>query len=167
MTRGRERKAMTRGDIEARAQRRVARQYKALGYDVLEQPASELLPAFMQGVRPDIVARSTSDNVVIEVKTPASLKGSNNFVGIAERVSHHPDWRFELVVLGEEERLDRSEADHERLLATVRVAVEAGQTEVAYAFLVDVVVETARHLAGVHGIRPGGKSDRGWFPRES
>jgi hypothetical protein len=103
--------------IERSTQRRVTRKYKTLGYEVLENPGPDLLPDFMQGVAPDIIARSSSDNVVIEVKGHASLKGSNDLVGIAERVSGHPDWRFELVVVDEAgDSVSASDADYERVV---------------------------------------------------
>ena len=79
-------------DIEGRAQKRIAREYRLLGYDVVEHPTSDGLPEFMVGAISDIVARSASDNVVIEVKRHGSLKGSNDLVNIAERVSKHLSW---------------------------------------------------------------------------
>ena len=45
---------------ERSAQKRVARKYKSLGYEVIENPGPDLLPDFMRGVVPDIVARSKS-----------------------------------------------------------------------------------------------------------
>lgn len=89
----------TRQNTEGLAQQRIARKYKLLGYEVLENPEADLLPEFMHGVSPNIVAQSNSDNVIIEVKTNSSLKGSNDLIGIAERVLSHSDWRFELVIL--------------------------------------------------------------------
>lgn len=44
---------------------RVARKYRLLGYEVEENPEAELLPEFMQGVRPGILAQSKFDNVVV------------------------------------------------------------------------------------------------------
>ncbi len=79
-------------DREHRAQKTVARKYKSLGYDVVEHPAPDRLPSFLRGVTPDIVARSDSDNVIIEVKRHASLKGSNDLVNLADRISGYPNW---------------------------------------------------------------------------
>ncbi len=55
-------------DREHRAQKTVARRYRSLGYDVVEQPAPDRLPSFLRDVAPDIVARSELDNVIIEVR---------------------------------------------------------------------------------------------------
>lgn len=99
--------AQRRQSTDSVAQHRVAQKYRLLGYEVEENPDSALLPEFMRGVRPDILARSKLDNVVVEVKEGSALKGSNDIVGIARRISEHPEWRFELVVLpAEKTKLD-------------------------------------------------------------
>ncbi len=77
-------------DREHRAQKTVARRYKSLGYDVVEHPAPDRLPSFLRGVTPDIVARSDSDNVIIEVKRHASLKGSNDLAAIIHQPGAMP-----------------------------------------------------------------------------
>jgi hypothetical protein len=148
-------------NTEARAQKKVARKYKTLGYDVLENPDPDLLPEFMRGTAPDIIARSKSDNVVIEVKNHASLKGSNDLINIAERVSGHPDWRFELVVLddNEKDQLANSGMEYERLLEKVQIATSVQLFDVAYVYLVSVLLKTARDLAEKYNIKQDGKSD--------
>ena len=99
-----------RQGTEAAAQRRVAQKYRLLGYEVEENPEAAHLPEFMEDLHPDIVARSKFDNVVVEVKEKSALKGSNDLVGIAQQISSHPDWRFELVVLPPKEDQARATA---------------------------------------------------------
>jgi uncharacterized protein YutE (UPF0331/DUF86 family) len=155
---------MTQADenIAVRAQKKVARKYKVLGYDVLENPDPRLLPEFMRGITPDIIARSKSDNVIIEVKNHTSLKGSNDLISIAERVSGHPEWRFELVVLDENEndQFADSGMEYERLLDKIQIATSVRLFDVAYVYLVNVLVETTRDLAGKYNIKYRGKTDR-------
>ena len=145
-------KSQTSQDVLA--QRKVARKYKLLGYDVLENPEAEFLPDFMQGVTPDIIAFSKSDNVVVEVKNHSSLKGSNDLVGIAERVSDHPGWRFELVVLDDEQTAAPANvaANRAKLLETVNVASSAHLSGVAYVYLTNVLVSAARDVAAKYKI---------------
>lgn len=149
-------------DAESRAQARVARKYKTLGYDVTENPRPELLPDFMHGVTPDIVARSTGDNVVIEVKRNGTLKGSNDLVNITERISGHPGWRFELVVIkdGEEHQAGSDEASHERLLGNLRVATGAKLFDLAHIYLANMLGEAARDLAEQNGVSSKNKTDQ-------
>ncbi len=152
-------------DLNAAVQRKVARKYRRLGYDVVVQPAPDRLPEFMQGVEPDIVARSQSDNVVIEVKRHSSLKGSNDMIGIAERVSSHPDWRFELVVIDNEEN-DRPAfvtTNYDSLLERVQIATEARLLDVAYVYLTHMLVAVAHDLSEKYGIKARNKTDRGVF----
>lgn len=150
--------------MERSAQRRIARKYKTMGYEVLENPGPDRLPDFMRGAAPDIVARSSSDNVVIEVKRHASLRGSNNLIGIAERISGHPDWRFELVVVDEADgNGPASDADYERVLERVHAAMSHQLFDVAFVYLVNVLVRIARDLAKKRGLSFTNKADRNLF----
>lgn len=149
---------------ELAAQKRLARKYKVLGYDVQENPGPDRLPDFMRGAAPDIVARSLSDNVVIEIKRHASLKGSNDIIGIAERVSGHPDWRFELVVLEDEhDNGVSSEVDYQKLLEKVHAATSNRLFDMAFVYLVNVLVQTARDLANKSGVSVSDRGDRTLF----
>ena len=151
-----------RRDTHLFAQRKVARKCKLLGYEVLENPRPDHLPKFMRGTTPDIVARSALDNVVIEVKPHSALKGANDLVDMAERVSGHPDWRFELVVLdeGEHGRPLGAGPSGDDLLGTVQAAADAHLTDVATIYLAQVLAAAARDLARTHKIALGSKADR-------
>ena len=154
-----------RRDTGALPQRKVARKYKLLGYEVLESPEADRLPEFMQGMRPDIVARSAWDNVVIEVKPHSTLKGANDLIEMAERVSAHPDWRFELVVLdeGEHDRQLGAGPSGDDLFRTVQAAADARLTDLAAVYLAQVLVMAARDLAWRHKVAVRGKADRALF----
>ncbi len=147
--------------VESAARNRLARKYKVLGYDVQENPGPDRLPDFMRGAAPDIVARSSSDNVVIEIRSHASLKGSNDIVGIAERISGHADWRFELVVLEDNHtQVETSEADHRLLLEKVHAATSNRLFDMAFVYLVGILVQTARDLAARNNVPAGDRGDR-------
>lgn len=141
-------------------QKAVARRYKSLGYDVTERPAPDLLPEFLQGMTPDVVARSESDNVVIEVKMHASLKGSNDLVNLADRISEHPDWRFELVVLDDDEngRVVNGEAVFEQMLESASYASSMKMFNMAYVYLTAILGGLAEEVAKGHGVRVDHKS---------
>lgn len=154
-----------RRDAGALAQQKVARKYKLLGYEVLESPRADRLPEFMQGMRPDIVARSALDNVVIEVKPHSALKGANDLVDMAERVSSHPDWRFELVVLDEGKRGRQLGAgpSGDDLFRTVQAAADARLTDMATIYLAQILAMAARDLARRHKVAVRDKADRALF----
>ena len=149
---------------ERAAQKKVVRKYRTLGYDVLENPGPDVMPEFMRGMEPDIVARSSSDNVVIEVKTHASLKGSNDLVGIAERVAGHADWRLELVVPDDIRDVEEpSDVDYGKLLEMVRVAAANQLFDMAFVYLATVIMQMGRHLAKRSNIPSWNKADKGVF----
>lgn len=155
-----------RQSTEAAAQHRVAQKYRLLGYEVEENPEAALLPEFMGGVRPDILARSKLDNVVVEVKERSALKGSNDLVGIAQRISEHPEWRFELVVLPDKRDQARSSiisTNYDNLLEKIELATNVHLPEIAFIYLANILVGQGHDLAKTHNVRVKGKTDRDLF----
>ena len=57
---------------------------QAEGYEVYLQPSRPLLPAFLEGFRPDIIARRGDKNLVVEVirKSPESKKRVKKIAGL-------------------------------------------------------------------------------------
>jgi len=80
-------------------QRKIARQYRKLGFKVLEAPTGEDLPTFLSGLSPDLIATNDDERVVIEIRRADELKGSNDLTELAARVAERRSWRFELVAL--------------------------------------------------------------------
>jgi len=144
------------------AQAKIARKYRRLGYEVIRNPSSDALPGFMQGITPDMIARSDADNVVIEVKESKSLKGANELVSIADKVSDQSGWRFELVVLGDDEieRAKNSEAATQQILRKAKTLIDLKFFDVAYLYLTAVLEGTASDVAHASGLKVGHKSDR-------
>lgn len=149
-------------DRERRAQKTVARRYRSLGYDVVERPVADRLPNFLQDVTPDIIARSEADNVVIEVKRHASLKGSNDLIDLADRISGHPSWRFELVVLEDREndQSGSSEIEFNSVMDKVKLAGSVKLFGMAYVYLTTVLIESADEIARRYGVKARHKTDR-------
>ena len=79
----------------------TAEQYRREGYDVEIEPRLDFLP----GLRPDLVARKDGENRVIEVKSRSAL-ASRSASDIARIVRAQPGWSFDLVLVGEPERVD-------------------------------------------------------------
>lgn len=148
-----------RNDERLRTRRRLAREYRRRGYQVIEQPRGEALPPFLRGFSPDLVVTKDDDRAVVEVRTRESLIGSNAFVELAKAVEAHPEWRLELVSLGTSKRksMEVSEDDLERLLAAGLGAAESGQRAFALIYLVSVLDELVRDLAMQHHV---GAADR-------
>ena len=73
--------ADNRSDEHLRAQRKLAREYRRLGYDVAEQPRGESLPGFLRGFSPDLIATRDDDRAVVEIKTAESEVDPQSWTG--------------------------------------------------------------------------------------
>ncbi len=77
----------------------LAAEYTARGYSVQTAPAAAQLPAFLQGLEPDLIARGPSESIVVEVKV-GDRRERQRWADLADRVPREPGWHFRLVVLG-------------------------------------------------------------------
>ena len=90
---------MEREELEQRQLQQLAYQYRSRGYEVLDEPSAEDLglPATL---RPDLIAMSPTDRVIIEVRSRQSLRHADRLEALAAYVQDRPGWRLELVVVG-------------------------------------------------------------------
>lgn len=117
----------------------VADQYRSKGYRVLVEPEPEALPEFLRLFRPDLVAESEHENVVVEVK----LRGSRDpeLRGLAEELRKHPGWRLQVLMAGsddlgsEQEDQPLSLREIGRSLESVNVLYETGHEAAAFLLL--------------------------------
>jgi REase_AHJR-like protein len=132
---------MTLQQVEASVIAKIAGDYRQRGYEVDVQPTGANLPDFLRGFRPDLIARSPGDNVVVEVKIGTRTAVADRLRDVTERVSQEPGWRFSLVFANPDQPDDLTDAapaplatveqrvqDAERLLA-------AGEQEAAFLLL--------------------------------
>ena len=89
----------------------VARRYRRDGYKVSGPDKWSSKPGFLGDAVPDLIAERDDDKVVVEVKRAASVRGANDIVELAERVSTQPGWRFELIAIPENDRIARPDLD--------------------------------------------------------
>jgi len=82
---------------EQRRIREVAEGYRRRGYRVVVEPDPQSLPDFLTGFRPDILAESPEEEVIVEVK-PTGAVSPDYWQRLSETVLQHPGWRLELVV---------------------------------------------------------------------
>jgi len=152
------------GDERLKMQRKVAREYRKLGYKVTETLTGEDLPAFLSGFSSDLIAVNDDRCVVVEIKRADTLKGSNDLVELAARVAEHPNWRFELVTLAAPEAPEGpvpSEAALRELFDATLRAFEAGdaaQRRVALTALVLTLERLLDLIAVEHGIQASDRS---------
>jgi hypothetical protein len=78
----------------------IAEEYKQRGYRVTVSPSPRRLPRFLSKFRPDIVAESPSESIVVEVKSSNKVRGTDYWRELSSAPDRHPGWRLELVVNG-------------------------------------------------------------------
>lgn len=84
----------------------IERQWRGKGYEVLPLQKLDFLPEFT----PDLVVRKDGETRVIEIKTRSSLAASPKIRKWARQIHSRPGWSFELVLVGEPEKLESPES---------------------------------------------------------
>ena len=90
---------------ERQRARAIAEEYRRKGYEVIEQPLPEQLPEFLANYHPDILVKRSDEAIIVEVKSRSSLTKDPQIRELARLVQAEPHWKFELVLVGEEEQL--------------------------------------------------------------
>ena len=133
----------------------TAEEYRNKGYEVSQEAQLDFFP----GVSPDLVVRKGDEVKVIEVKSRASL-AANRKIGELARVIHSkPGWSFELLVVGEPEKLDSPEGaqsfEDENILRRIEEAEKAlgaGLSEAAFLLSWSACEAAIRGLLTMQGI---------------
>ncbi len=76
----------------------IAHRYRQRGYQVVEEPDAGQLPEFLQGFKPDLLAKNGAEAVVVEVQSYGQVARSRTLEELAKSVERHPGWRLELVL---------------------------------------------------------------------
>jgi hypothetical protein len=89
---------MTLAETESEVLEATARKLTAQGYDVILSPSPSLLPAALDGFRPDAIALGMAPKLLIEV----TREGTQNAKRVAElqsRLKGSGDWKLHLVLI--------------------------------------------------------------------
>ena len=141
--------------LERRRLLRAASDYRKKGYCVTLDPEGSDLPAFLGGLRPDMIAQRSDENIVIEVRSRATLRdGEPNLVDLAKAVEAQPDWRLDLIVTNPrhapDEPLDGEEpsaVDIRGRIGVARELLDEGHDEAAALLAWSAVEAALRELA--------------------
>ena len=141
-------------DSEYLIARKTAEEYRSKGYEVLQETPLEFLPGF----RADLVVRKGGEAKVIEVRRRSSLAANPKIRELAEIIDSMPGWSFELILVGEPEKLDSPEGAHsfefEGILQRIREAeraIESGLSEAAFVLAWSALEAAARALIAAQG----------------
>lgn len=111
---------------EEEAIRAIAARYTSRGYDVVIRPAPDLLPRPLRRFQPDLLARNSTENVVVEVRSKATLAHPAP-KRMAQTVAGLPGWRFELVITNPE--LQTSVPAHGETLSRKQIVERQGEAK--------------------------------------
>ena len=110
-------------------------EYRNRGYEVSREHPLEILPGFVA----DLVARKDDEVIVMEVATRASLALNPRINQLAQSLRDKPGWTFELLLVGEPERLAVPERvrllggqEIRQRIADAKRALDAGFFETAF-----------------------------------
>ena len=135
--------------------RKTAEEYRSRGYEVsLETPLD-----FLPGFQADLIARKGGETKVIEVKSRSSLAAIPQIGELARIVDSKPGWSFELLLVGEPEKLESPEGarsfDGESILRRIKDAegaLESGHGEAAFLLAWSACEAAARELIAAEGV---------------
>lgn len=140
--------------VEQRKLRSIARRYERDGYRVTMPWQGGSPPAFLEGFKPDLIAESEQDRVVVEVKRSNAVRGSNQLLEVAKRVSREPGWRFELVTVPSIEQVSVPTAERMDFTESrTRQVIDIGLTDLAYVYAFVVLEELLNDLALQNGLK--------------
>jgi hypothetical protein len=119
---------------EGQRARAIAEEYRSKGYEVIEQPLPEQLPEFLAGYQPGVLVQRGDEAIIVEVKSRSSLTKDSRIAEMARLVQKEPHWNFELVLVGEEERLNVPEGVRPFERDDIIQGIEAAERLVAAQF---------------------------------
>ena len=145
--------------LEKQRARALAKEYRGKGYEVIEGPAPEQLPDFLSGYKPDLLVQKGDEAVVVKVKSRSSLAKDPQVRDLARLLQAKPGWNFELVVVGEGEKLSIPEGarpfGREDILQGMEAAeklLESGFSEAALLLAWSAAEAAVRLLTEEEGI---------------
>jgi hypothetical protein len=107
---------------------KLSQSYRDQGYEVIIHPNVEYLPEFLKNYRPDMIARSGDEAVIVEVKSRSSLNflSKQYLRSLAQVVEEHSEWRFELIIVNpdEDEYIPKAESslEEEEIKSQLQIA---------------------------------------------
>lgn len=115
--------------------KKTAEEYRSRGYEVLAEASLDFLPGFTA----DLLVRKGDEVKVIEVKSRPSLAADPKVSELARIIESKPGWTFELLLVGEPEKLDSPEGARSfegesigHRLEEAEKALQAGFPEAAF-----------------------------------
>lgn len=141
--------------LESNFIEKTAAKYRSRGYEVEQDCPLEFLP----GYRADLIVRKGDEIRVIEVKSRTSLTRSPRMTELAEILYEKPGWSYDLLLVGEPEKLDSPEGaqpftedEIRQRLAEAEKALGHGLGEAAFLLVWSAFEAATRELIAAEGV---------------
>jgi hypothetical protein len=137
--------------------RDIANYLKRRGYRVLVEPPSNSLPEFLRPFRPDLVAESEDESLVIEMTSRDRHSDPVYWRELTNAVEEHPGWRLELVLAPPPngQRLPAlSAAEIKDRLRSSALLTGQGQTNAAFLLNWSALEAAMRHVCDREELDP-------------
>ena len=141
--------------MELTTLQRVAQQYRDEGYEVTLDPTGDVMPSFLTGFHPDLIARRGKEGVVAEVTHKRiELAENPRLTVMADQINQQPGWRLDVIVLEHETAADQAlfagiePEDYQlgSMIATAEEMAASGFTQYAYVAALSGLEAVLRHL---------------------
>ncbi len=146
-------------DSEYLLTQKTAEEYRGKGYEVLLEASLDFFP----DLSADLLVRKGDEVKVIEVKSRPSLAANPKIIELARIVDSKPGWSFELLLVGEPEKVDTPEGARsfsgENIVQRIKEAeksLEAGMPEAAFLLAWSAFEAATRELVSEQGVSNAG-----------
>lgn len=119
---------------EKQRARAIAEEYRSKGYEVIEEPMPEQLPEFLSDFHPDLLIKKGDETRVVEVKSKSSLAQDPKIRDLARLLHNKPNWKFELIVVGEDDQFGAPEDARPFLQEDILQGIETAEKLLASGF---------------------------------
>ena len=134
---------------------KTAEEYRSRGYEVRLDASLDFLPDF----RADLLVCKADEVKVIEVKSRPSLAADPRISELARVIDSMPGWSFELLLVGEPEKVDSPEGARSlesesigRRVEEAQKSLEAGLPEAAFLLAWSAAEAAIRGLLTAEGV---------------
>jgi hypothetical protein len=143
----------------------IAERYRVQGYEVVVHPGPDQLPPFAKDFNIEILAKRGDGNVLVTAKkSQAEVEADGRLPTYAEVIEQHPDWRYDLFVLGPERDTTPLKRDvKEQSEEGIRGSLDDAKGVLRAGFIAQsfIAAWAALESAMRHRLRAQG-SDAGW-----
>ncbi len=157
-------------DAEYLIASKTAEEYRSKGYEVTRDASLDFFPDY----NADLMVRKGGESKVIAVVNRKSLAADPRLREVAQLIESKPGWSFELILVGEPEKLDSPERvypiDTEGVLlrlSNAEQALEGGLPEAAFLLAWSALEAAIRNLITQQGILSDGITTSGFLLDQS